>query len=128
MVCLDTDILVGLLRNDPDAKKFMEENTAEQNRTTAISSYELLKGAAISSRPGENLSLVGQLLSSLPILPLDQDSSELASRVYSEAKLRHRSIGEFDILIASIAMNNDEVLVTRDKHFEDVENLSVRSW
>lgn len=128
MVCLDTDILIGLLRNDAGAKEYLEEHSSEPRRTTAITAYELLKGASVSSKSSQNLALVGELLRSIPVLPLDQDSCELASSIYADVKGNEHAIGEFDVLIAAIAMHNEETLVTRDKHFNCVRNLALKSW
>lgn len=51
MVCLDTDLLVALLRGEPRAVSSIEklEGEGEHLATSAISAYELLKGAIISS-------------------------------------------------------------------------------
>lgn len=120
--------MVGILRNDSDALAFVSDASSEPMRTTAVSAYELLKGAAISSRHRENLALVGELLGSLSVLPLDQDSSDLASSVYSKARNAKLTICEFDILIAAIAMQNDETLITRDRHFQGLKDLRLRTW
>src|SRR3990170_3634178 len=106
--CADTDVILGLLKVEEEAVSSVKEvqGGGEIVKTTAISAYELLKGSAISSKPNENLTLVGDLLTSLWILPLDRDSS-VASNIYGEMKSKGLIIGEFDILIAAIAIQND---------------------
>ena len=127
--CADTDVIVGLLKVEEEAVSSVKEvqDGGEIVKTTAISAYELLKGSAISSKPNENLTLVGDLLTSLWILLLDRDSS-VASNIYGEMKSKGLIIGEFDILIAAIAIQNDETLISKDKHFRIVENLSLKTW
>jgi len=56
-------------------------------KTTIITAYELLKGAAISSKPQENLKIVKDLLSNIIILTLDYGSCEEASEIYSKLRV-----------------------------------------
>src|SRR2546428_13885131 len=57
LVCLDTNLLVALLRGDDSAAKVVGgfEDSGKPLRTTAITEYELFKGAHLSSRREENL-------------------------------------------------------------------------
>ena len=130
LVCLDTDILVGLLKNDMEATHTIGKLQSEGQslKTTIITAYELLKGSAISSRPEENLTKVKDLLSTLSVLGLSLESCEEASRIYNRLMKKGQTIGEFDILIASMIIYNEEVLVSRDPHFSLVENLNLQTW
>jgi tRNA(fMet)-specific endonuclease VapC len=131
MACLDTDILVALLKGDPEATKFIEklEGEGEKIKTSAISAYELLKGALMSSKPEENLKIVGGLLSSLTVLTLNRNSSEFAARIHRDLRKAGKIIGELDILIAGICHYNDEVLVSRDGHFREIGmTLNLMPW
>ena len=130
MVCLDTDILVGLLKGDKKAATTIGklQDAGEPLKTTIITVYELLKGAMISTKPQENLKIVRDLLSNLTILTLSYGSCEEASKIYSKLKIKGKTIGEFDILIAAIVIYNDEVLISRDKHFYYIKNLKLQAW
>jgi len=130
MPCLDTDILVALLRNDKaavDAVTALEKEN-EPLSTTTITAYELLKGASISKRSKENRELVKKLLLNLRILELDMDVCEVASDLYARLKKGGDMIGEFDILTASICTANNEPLLSRDKHLKKVKGLKVSLW
>lgn len=117
MVCLDTDILISLLRGDKAAERAVEEIEGEErpSRTTVITAYELLKGASISSKPEQNTLKVKQLLSNMQVYPLNDNACEEASKIYKELQLSGKKIGEFDILIAGIVIYNDDTLVSRDE-------------
>ncbi len=54
---LDTDILVALLRADPAANRAIEKlhDTGEEIATTALTAYELLRGARVSLDWQQNL-------------------------------------------------------------------------
>ena len=62
------------------------------------------------------------------ILPLDDEVAivfgALAARLWSEGK----RTGDFDEVIASIALARDREMVTRDLHFQEVAGLSVVGW
>jgi predicted nucleic acid-binding protein len=159
VVCLDSDVLISFLRGDAAAveavrtskggeeeagrkkeegegKREGEEEEEEEGsavlRTTVVNEYELLKGAAASVRKKENLSLVRGLLASLEVLPLDDDSCEIAARLYgdirAEGKNATAAVNEFDLLVAAIALRNGEVLVTRDERFKAISGLQLRRW
>lgn len=130
MVCLDTDIFVSLLRGDKEAIEFVSklEKANQPIRTTIITAYELLKGAGASSMPERNLARVRDLISSARVLGLSYGACEEASRVYAGMKRKGKTMSEFDLLIAAIAMYNDDILISRDEHFKLVEGLTLRTW
>ncbi len=130
MTCLDTDILIGLLKGDKEAITTISklQRSGEILKTTIITVYELLKGAMVSSKPQENLAIVRDMLSNLSILTLSYGSCEEASKIYKNLKNRGKIMGEFDILIAAIVKNNNETLISRDRHFQLIENLNLKKW
>jgi tRNA(fMet)-specific endonuclease VapC len=129
-VCLDTDILVGLLKGEEEAIEVIGnlQSGGHALSTTIVTAYELLKGSAISDRSDENLVKVRTLLSSVRILALDLESCEEGSRIYSRLRKKGQTIGEFDVLIAATVISNEESLVSRDNHFSLIENLNVQKW
>jgi tRNA(fMet)-specific endonuclease VapC len=130
MVCLDTDILISLLKADSSAVSTIKEleNSDDILFSTLITSYELVKGAYISLNSKSNLNLVKNLLNTLNILEMNANSINIAGGVYRDLRKKGKLIGEFDILIASICMANDEILISNDGHFKYVEGLEVCNW
>ena len=130
MAVLDTDILVGLLKNDPEAtgKIRMLQDSGDKITTTMVTAYELVKGAHVSSRADENLAKLYETLASLMILELSFGASDEAARIYRDLRDRGKMIGEFDILIAGTVKFNAETLVTRDEHFKRIPALKTVSW
>ncbi|MFH0897143.1 MAG: type II toxin-antitoxin system VapC family toxin [Candidatus Bathyarchaeota archaeon] len=130
MACLDTDILVELLKGERKAVDLINtlQSEDQQLKTTIINAYELIKGAAISSKPEENLAKVKDLLSALQVLTLNLESCEEASKIYRRLKTSGQTIGEFDILIAAITIQNEDALISRDSHFSLIQNLNLQKW
>lgn len=130
MVCLDTDIIVALLRGDERALEVVDrlQKSGGVLKTTVITAYELIKGASISAMKYDNTRLVMELLHSITLLPLDLEACRMAGLIYAHLREEGKMIGEFDILIAGIVKHNKEVLVTRDRHFQDIPDLSIKIW
>jgi len=130
LVCLDTDILVSLIKGDPKAVSFIKalERKGEELRSTVITAYELLKGAVISVKSDANVRIVKGLLSNITILELDSPSAELASTIYQKLRRKGEIVGEFDILIAAISIKRGEELISNDKDFLKIEDVKVRFW
>lgn len=140
MVCFDTDFLIAYLQGDPDAiKKLQELQTAttdynEENRdndssaiTTTINAAELWKGVYRSSAKDSDIVKVKRLLDSLELITLDYESARMVGEL--DATIKSSPIGEADLLIASIALTNKQLLITRNKkHFERIPGLKVQGW
>ena len=96
-------------------------------RTTVINEYELLKGVS-TERGKDNRELVKNTLSTMDVLVLDEEACETASGLFGDLSSKGRMVGEFDLLIAAIAVRNGEPLVTRDQHFKRIPRLKVKRW
>ncbi len=127
MSCLDTDLLVALLRGDAEAKKFVSDNQGEL-RTTVITACELFHGAFKARNP-RHVEQVRGLLSTLEVLPLSPDAAEKFGQLNASLHTDGKTVADFDLLIASTCIANGEVLVTRNgRHFEKIRELKTRKW
>ena len=81
--------------------------------TTAITAMELYKGAYVSGNR-RNLLKVSTLLELFTILPVDETMYEAFGRIAAGLCLKGTSIGDFDEVIAAIALCNDGEIITRD--------------
>ena len=128
MTCLDTDFLISFIRGNEDSlKKIKElEEREELLSTTSINVAELLKGAYNSKNPTKELMKVNVYLDALEILDFDYESAIIFSKIWYKLKSKGKIIQDFDILIASIAIENGETLLTKNiKHFEKIEELKL---
>ena len=102
---LDTNALIALRKGEPDADKAILslEEKDDQMSTTIISSYELLRGAYISSNPEKNLAEVQELMLNIEVLDLTLQACEEASKIYRDLRKKGCLIGEDDVLTAGIA-------------------------
>ncbi len=130
MVCFDTDFLIAFLHNDYDAVKKLEYLMTKHNTTamtTMINAAELWKGVYRSKDKQKEISKVKWLLDSLELLTLDYESARMVGEL--DVDTRTNPIGESDLLIASIAIVNNQTLITRNKkHFAKIRDLQVEAW
>jgi predicted nucleic acid-binding protein len=101
VILLDTSILIEALRNkNKQATRLY--NLASRGEALAISSitvYEFRNGMTPA-----NETLCEQVLSSMTILPFDDNAARIASVIYQTLKSQHNLIDIADILIAATAI------------------------
>lgn len=129
MYCLDSSIMVPILRGDKELKKRLDSIKAEDVSFTAITLCELFKGAYKSSKKEESVRFLYEILRNYRLLPLDIKSSELFGADYNELEKRGAPTQILDLMIASISKANNLILVTRNKkHFENIPDLEIEEW
>jgi tRNA(fMet)-specific endonuclease VapC len=131
MVCLDTDFIIAYIRHDETAVSKVAQLRQDRKTlitVTAVTAMELYRGAYRSKNAAAEVAKVSAILETFDaILNLDHHSAKLAGEI--DASLKLNPIEDSDLLIASIALANQETLLTRNtKHFERVQGLTVESW
>lgn len=128
MKLFDTDTCIALLRG---VSTVIERRAATSDAvvTTWITAAELYYGAAKSSAPENNRSVVGAFLLTLPILGLD----ELSVRIFGEAKAllerRGQRLADADLLIGAIAASRGATVITGNRrHYERIPGVIVEDW
>jgi tRNA(fMet)-specific endonuclease VapC len=131
LVCLDTSVLVALIRKDESAIAGLRAESEKGGVvcTTVVSLCELYSGAYGSKEPEKELAKVQDLVSNLVLLDMDRAAARRYGALANHANLKREPIGDFDLIIASIALENEETLATRNtKHFNRVPGLALVRW
>lgn len=130
MKCLDTDLLVAVLREEERAKRKVEQLDQEgRHATTAVNAFELFYGASKSKMVEQNVRETHRLLSRLDLFPLSLGSAEKAGVLFGALELKGQPIGLRDAMIAGVALDHKLTLVTRNKKdYGRVPGLSVEEW
>ncbi len=128
--CLDTDLLVAILRGKKEAYKVAQELDQEvKTATTVINAFELFYGANKSQLKAQNLRETENLLNKLQILPLDKAASKKAAEISAKLAQMGQALDYRDAMIAAIAIQNDATLLTRNEgHFQRIRDLKTKSW
>jgi tRNA(fMet)-specific endonuclease VapC len=134
---LDTDHLTLFQHNHPLVIQKVQSNI-KNIRITIITAEEQLRGRFNIIRRSSQSNKTEQLIiayrnlrqtieffSSLKLLDFTRD----AHNIYSELRRPKIRIGTQDLKIASIALVNNSVLVTRNyRDFSQIPNLKLKDW
>lgn len=130
MPVADTCFLIDLMVRKQEALDLYSsyEEQSLPLATTAITALELYKGAYLSRKRDENIRKVKTILELFDCLPLDECTYEAFGAYSSVLVEKGDPIGDFDVLIAVIALCHDGVLITRDRHFSRIPGLRVLAY
>ncbi len=130
MWLLDTNVCVALInRSDEQAAARLLEHPPGSVRLCSVVKAELHFGVQNSARLAENLQRVEIFCRAFESLPFDDESARHYGIVRAQLRREGRPIGGNDLMIASIAIANSHVLVTRNaREFSRVAGLEVERW
>jgi predicted nucleic acid-binding protein len=128
---LDTSFLIDAMRGKPAAAGKLKELVASRTPLAVAtpSLFELFSGVAQSSKPAAELERIHGILHQQMLWPLDAAAAEQAGKVHGALGKEGRPIGSVDALIAGIALEHREPVLTRNtKEFSRVSGLRVESY
>jgi len=132
MVCLETTFAIDLLRGvNKEAREKMQ--SLEKNREiitiSAPTIIELISGSILTPKIEREKDKIIEFVSSFITLNLDKDSAIKSGEIEAELTKRGEKIGIEDVMIAAIALQNNEKLITRNiKHFEKIKGLNIEDY
>jgi tRNA(fMet)-specific endonuclease VapC len=130
MKILDSDHCVAILCRQLDLTGLVAPD--EDLAITAVSVGELVHGATKSRRAAENLARLDVLLAALTILPYNEWSARRFGQLKAQLEISGDVISDLDLQIASIAVDQEAVLVTHNqKHFSRLTTrtgLKLEDW
>ena len=126
-ICLDTDVIIDILRGDKETiNKIHELEKSNMLATTFINLFELYSGVFLSSKKEENFNKVKNFLPMVRVLNLSHLSTLIGGQINASLKNKGKIIESRDLLIASIALIENFVLLTKNKkHFENIPGLKL---
>ncbi len=130
MWLLDTSVCVALInRTDQRLAAHLLKRSCRSVRLCSVVKAELYFGAQNSSRLADNLQRLDVFCQAFESLPFDDESARHYGIVRARLRREGRPIGGNDLMIASIAIANSHVLVTRNVgEFSRVAGLDVECW
>jgi tRNA(fMet)-specific endonuclease VapC len=98
-------------------------------RVCSIVKSELFYGARKSNNPTRALEIQYQFFSRFICLPFDDKAAEVYGIIRARLEAMGRPIGPYDLQIASIAIANNLILVTRNvSEFSRLAELRWQDW
>lgn len=129
-VLLDTDILSYIMKKDPIVIDKYDKHLKEKGFVyiSRISIIEIMGGLK-SRNAYSQLEKFQELISKHQILDTTEISAFISSDIYASLIKMGKHSGNYDILIAGIAMANNLILVTNNtKDYENIEGLELQNW
>ena len=135
MAVLETTFIIDLMK---EAKSRRPGNAAQKladllNRgeapcTTIFTVAELFVGVEKGTQPERERQAVEQALSPLPILRFEVSTARVFGAVVGQLEKQGQAISDMDALIGSVALERDELLVTRNlRHFRRIHGPFTRN-
>lgn len=121
---LDTDVLINHLRG----REILDTELLVDGVMSIISLSELFYGVYKSSDLEIALIKLQQDLEllNLYVQNLTEDVASKFGQIKADLEVKGRKLDDFDLLIATVAIVNDLILVTRNlRHFERIKGLKL---
>lgn len=125
-ICLDTNVIISIFRNDPHVQAFLAQHSRCLLPVPVVA--ELLFAAKNSARATENLKTYNQFVDACTVLGISRKTANCYADIRLQLKRDGRPIPENDLWIAAISMEHNVPLATADRHFEYVTGLQLYSW
>ena len=125
-VLLDTNIVIAFFAQESVVLQNMQ--SVEKFFIPSVVLGELYFGARKSGRSNQNLKRIDELAMKTSILNCDEWTAQEYGQIKDELRRKGRPIPANDIWIAAVARQHDLMLITRDGHFKQVENLPMSMW
>ncbi len=123
---LDTNIVIAIFSGETSIKEHLLKVDEVFISSTVLG--ELFFGAFKSKRSKTNLKRISDFADSISILMCDKDTAYQYGIVKNKLLDKGKPIPENDIWIAAVAIQNNLILVTRDGHFSEIEDLKYEKW
>lgn len=121
-----TNIVIALFADEAAVKDNLTKT--EEVFVPSVVIGELCYGAHKSARAKENLARIDGFAASSVVLGCDIETARAYGEIKNALRVKGRPLPENDIWIAAIAIQHDLTLVSRDAHFDEIENLKATVW
>ena len=130
MYLLDTNACIRILNGNCAAiSARIRTHAPSEICLSSVVKAELIYGARRSARVAENLRLLDRFFEPFASLPFDDACAEHYGQIRTELETGGTPIGPNDLLIAAIARNHGQILVTHNvREFSRVIGLKLEDW
>ncbi len=123
---LDTNIITAWLKGEKSVADKIDK--AKEIHIPIIAIGELYYGALYSTRIEKNISDIKRITSYYNVLLIDEAVSLIYGNIKAALRKKGKPIPENDIWIAAIAQHYKLAIVTRDKHFKEIDTIKAKTW
>ena len=125
-ILLDTNIISAWLKGETAIADKINQSLEVYIPIQVLG--ELYFGAQYSTQLELNLRNIQKLADNYTVLNTDRETASIYGIIKAALKKKGRPIPENDIWIATIAQQYQLILITRDKHFNEINSLEIENW
>jgi tRNA(fMet)-specific endonuclease VapC len=89
---------------------------------------ELLYGALTSAQVRSNVDRIEEFVATSSVLACDLDTARHYGSIKHQLRRKGRPLPDNDLWIAALAQQHGLTLVSRDRHFQEINNLQLEVW
>lgn len=123
---LDTNIIAAWFNGEVNIADKIDK--AKEVHIPIIVVGELYYGAAYSIQIEKNIKNIQNITNRYNVLQIDIETTKLYGDIKAALRKKGKPLPENDIWIAAIAQRYQLTIVTRDKHFKEIESISLKNW
>ena len=134
MAVFDTTFLIdwsgsnARLRERAEAVIIAAANAGERLFTTRFNIAEMWIGVHRAADPLHERTRIQKIIRGFQVLDFDAVAAELFGQCTADLQRRGRPVGDVDVLIAAVAIANEQRVITRNTdHFREIRGLHVES-
>lgn len=127
----DTTFIIDVLRDDPDAIRYLDlvERESRPEKISSITVLELYEAVPQLNAPAERREAILDVLDTRHAVVADEVVMRKAGKISGTLRAPGAEIDREDCIIGATALLNDEPVVTRnDGHFDRIEGLDVETY
>ena len=121
---VNTNVIIRYIKDEGSLDDIFEE---ECIFFSSITLGELLFGAECSTRKAENAEVYSAFCKELEEIKPDSTVAPYYAKIKAQLKQDGHPIPENDMWIAACAMAHDLTVVTADKHFSFIKDISIEN-
>lgn len=123
---IDTGWIIHSLRGEDRIIRKLLSLKDEGLAISVVSLAELYEGVYRSKEPALSEKILKDFLTGVSVLGIDEEICRIFGQQKENLRRKGKTIGDFDLLIASTCLHHDLTLLTANiKHFEMVEILTI---
>lgn len=125
-IFIRTNIIVAWLNGETSIANKID--SAREIYIPIIVLGELYYGAMNSIQVNKNINEIQKAISHYTVLLIDEGTTINYGNIKTALRKKGKPIPENDIWISSIAQRYKLAIITRDKHFKEIEDLNIVKW
>ncbi len=123
---LDTNIVIEVFDGNKDIADKI--NKLPEFYISSIVLGELYIGINRVVNKARHLKKLQAFLKLCTVLDADSTTAQYYGEMMAALYKKGRPLPTNDVWIAAVALQHNLTLITRDKHFNEIDNLPVKSW